>query len=198
MIIFIEGARAVGKTTLINRFMESCTDQRVEYYKFYFADHVKSLNLSRFDKDPALHYYSLGNIMTILEMNQRPQYKDKIWIFDRAIISAYVWAILRQRLSVTEARDEYANLLSSELFSNCKTIFVKVNGEGRESGRIKDLWDMVHSTSSEQGLMQHLLLDGESHLRNYKRGNDLIEITNDWTEDSIEQFKKACYFLIGQ
>ena len=183
---------------VINKFLETCTDPRVEYYKFYFANHVKSLNLSRFDKDPALHYYSLGNIMTILEMNQRPQYKDKIWIFDRAIISAYVWAILRERLSTTEALDEYNNLLSSELFSNCKTLYIKVNGDGKESGRVKDMWDMVHSTSAEQLLMDKLIYDGGFCLRNPRRGNAFIEITNNWDENSIEEFKKACYFLIGQ
>jgi predicted AAA+ superfamily ATPase len=89
MILFVEGARHCGKTFLINKFIENCNDPRLEYYKFYFADHIKTLDLVELDSDPSLHYFSLGNIMTIMEMNLRPEYRDKIWIFDRAIISAY-------------------------------------------------------------------------------------------------------------
>ena len=120
MILFIEGPRHSGKTYLIERFLEQNTDPRVEYYKFYFANHLKTLELQWQEDQPGLHYFSLGNIMTIMEMNLRPEYKDKIWIFDRAIISAYTWAILRNRLDIPRAKAEYLRLLDSELFTNCK------------------------------------------------------------------------------
>ena len=88
MILFIEGPRHSGKTYLINNFLSVCNDPRIEYYKFYFANHIKMLDLVKLDDSAALHYFSLGNIMTIMEMNLRPEYRDKIWIFDRAILSA--------------------------------------------------------------------------------------------------------------
>ena len=87
MILFIEGPRHSGKTYLINNFLSVCNDPRIEYYKFYFANHIKMLDLVKLDDSAALHYFSLGNIMTIMEMNLRPEYRDKIWIFDRAIFS---------------------------------------------------------------------------------------------------------------
>ena len=113
MILFVEGARHSGKTFLINKFVEDCNDPRVEYYKFYFANHIKTLDLVGLDSTPSLHYFSLGNIMTIMEMNLRPEYQDKIWIFDRAIISAYTWAILRNRLTRNAAELEFLKLLNT-------------------------------------------------------------------------------------
>ena len=67
MILFIEGPRHSGKTYLINNFLSVCNDPRIEYYKFYFANHIKMLDLVKLDDSAALHYFSLGNIMTIME-----------------------------------------------------------------------------------------------------------------------------------
>jgi len=99
-------------------------------------------------------------------------------------------------LSITEAKDECENLLSSDLFSNCSTVFINVNGEARESGRTKDMWDMAHSTSSEQGLMQMFNHFGKNDMDSVRRNNHFIEITNNWDESSVELFKKACYHII--
>ena len=120
MILFIEGPRHSGKTYLINNFLSVCNDPRIEYYKFYFANHIKMLDLVKLDDSAALHYFSLGNIMTIMEMNLRPEYRDKIWIFDRAILSANAWAILRGRLSIESAKSEYSKLVSSDVKGTIK------------------------------------------------------------------------------
>lgn len=202
MILFVEGPRTCGKTYLINELIESVNaevvknpdlgpfDFDIEYYKFYFANHIKLLNLQRFDNTPALHYFSLGNIMTILEMNQQPQNKDKIWVFDRAIISAYVWSVLRKRLTLTEASDEYLALLSSWLYGNCRTIMVNVDQdrstEDRE--RDKDMFGGIHSTTEEQDYFSHFLKIGQDNLSDLTRHNSIAIVTNRFDFQSVNDF----------
>ena len=196
MILFIEGPRHSGKTFLINRFLESCNNPNVEYYKFYFANHIKTLDLVGLDADPCLHYFSLGNIMTIMEMNQRPEYKDKIWIFDRAIVSAYTWAVLRKRLSPEKAEREFSTLLNTDLFSNCKTLVVTVAGQTADSNRDKDTWDGAHSTQEEQSLMANFLDLCPSQLNNEDKNNQTRVMINGFNEKSVESFIAGCYALL--
>ena len=197
MILFIEGPRHSGKTFLINKFLETCSDPRIEYYKFYFANHIKTLGLVGLDSDPSLHYFSLGNIMTIMEMNQRPEYKDKIWIFDRAIVSAYTWAVLRKRLPLDKAEQEFLTLLNTDLYSNSKTCVVAVAGQTADSDRSKDTWDGAHSTQEEQSLMAHFLEIGKPQLLNQQKNNQTSIVLNSFNETSVENFIAECYALLG-
>ena len=197
MILFIEGPRHSGKTFLINNFLKECSDPRLEYYKFYFANHVKTLDMVSDEKSPSLHYFSLGNIMTIMEMNLRPEYKDKIWIFDRAIISAYTWAILRNRLSRNAAELEFLKLINSDLYKNSKTLVVAVTGQTGDSGRVKDTWDGKHATFEEQQLMAKIIESGSSQLSNNDAGNQLSFIFNQFDELSVKLFKNECYRLLN-
>jgi len=197
MILFVEGARHSGKTFLINQFLEKYDDSRIEYYKFYFANHVKMLDLVELDATPALHYFSLGNIMTIMEMNLRPEYKDKIWIFDRAIISAYTWAILRKRLGRSQAELEFLKLINSDLYKNSKTLVVSVAGQTGDSSRIKDTWDGKHSTTEEQLLMASLIESGLKNLADTDKNNGLSFVFNQFDEASVNSFNQECCKLLG-
>jgi hypothetical protein len=197
MILFVEGPRGCGKTYLIDQFLEECKDPRLEYYKFYFANHVKWLGLAENDSDPSLHYFSLGNIMTILEMNQRPEYKDKIWIFDRALISAYTWAVLRKRLDLEAASVEYMKVLESELFTNCKTLYVTVDRQTGDSTRVKDTWDGAHSTFQETDCLSHFFGLGFDLIGSRERANDGTIIRNNFDQKSVDLFKSSCYQLLG-
>jgi thymidylate kinase len=214
MILFVEGPRSCGKTYLIENFLAKLKEQQkqypldpvffgVEYYKFYFANHIKTLGLQDLDATPALHYFSLGNIMSIMEMNLRPQYQGHTWIFDRAIISAYAWAVLRNRLTPNRARDEYRALLSSELYQNCKTIVIAVDRQTNDN-RGKDMFDGAHSTEEEYHQLGHFLDFGVEFLSNQHRNNSLSFITNTFNEttqrfndDSDVAFTAECYRLLG-
>lgn len=203
MILSIEGPRACGKTYLIENFIKSVNDPRIEYYKFYFADHIKTLGLQNLDNTPALHYFSLGNIMTIMEMNLRPEYQGKIWIFDRSIISAYAWAILRHRLTQVRAREEYKVLLNSDLYRNCKTIVINVNRQTNDN-RGKDIFDGAHSTEEEAHQLKQFIEVGRTLLDYRPWNNELSFITNTFNEttqrfndDSTVAFTAECYRILG-
>jgi hypothetical protein len=197
MILFVEGPRHSGKTYLIERFLEQNTDPRVEYYKFYFANHLKTLDLEWQEDQPGLHYFSLGNIMTIMEMNLRPQYSDKLWIFDRAIVSAYTWAILRNRLTKTRARQEYLKLVGSELFRNCNTIFILPEGQTGDAERQKDHWDGKVRTQDEIDLMSDFIQDGVYDLANTDRNNSIHLAKNTFDQASVNQFIQSCNLALG-
>jgi hypothetical protein len=197
MILFIEGPRHSGKTYLIEKFLEQNTDPRVEYYKFYFANHLKTLDLQWQEDQPGLHYFSLGNILTILEMNQREEYKDKIWLFDRAIISAYTWALLRKRLDLIRAREEYRKLLESNLYSNCKTVFIYTEGQTGDDNRKKDHWDGQVKTEDELDIMMDFLQDGMSDLVSSVRNNSLYFVKNDFDQVAVNEFIQSCNSALG-
>jgi hypothetical protein len=198
MILFIEGPRACGKTYLINDFLEVCNNPNVEYYKFYFADHIKTLSLTGLDKTPSLHYFSLGNIMTIMEMNLQPEYVDKIWIFDRAIISAYTWAILRGRLTKETAEAEYRALLKSDLFKNCKTLMITTDKQTKDTTRKKDIFDGAHTTIEEQQIMGSFIQLGLPFLASTDRNNGLGIVINQFDDSSINSFNQECQRLLGE
>lgn len=201
MILFIEGPRACGKTYLINELIASLdvdSNKNIEYYKFYFANHIKLLNLQHINNSPSLHYFSLGNIMTILEMNLHPEYKDKIWIFDRAIISAYAWAILMGRMSKVDAYREYSLLLESDLYANCKTLVVGIN-ESRadyDISRNKDIFDGVHSTEEEMYQLANLVELGKPFLSDQAKNNSLSLISNTFDQNSRDLFIYECKKLL--
>jgi len=197
MILFVEGPRHSGKTHLIKQFISQCSDPRVEYYKFYFANHLKALQLEWQEDQPGLHYFSLGNILTILEMNQREAYHDRIWIFDRAIISAYAWAILRGRLTHDRAHSEAHKLLSSALYRNCKTIFVAADGQTDDNTRKKDHWDATVKTEDESYLMLDLIQNNLYDISDLNRGNGFYSIKNTFDQVAVTFFIESCNSALG-
>lgn len=186
MITYIEGPRNCGKTFLLTKYFDRTEFKgKIEYYKFYFANHFKTLGLEWIEDSPALHYFSLGNIMTIMEMNVEKKLQKPI-VFDRAIISAYTWAILRKRLSKEKASEEFIKLISSPLFVNSKTVVIRHNTLG-SSNRIKDSWDNLDN-SEEWKIMSELIDLGKTHLSDKERNNELVFIDNDFNENSISNF----------
>ena len=196
MIILIEGPRHSGKTFLIQNFLSINKNENLEYYKFYFANHVKELGLSKLDSEKSLHYLSLGNILTILEMNKS---YEKIKIFDRSILSAYTWAILQKRLSKKEAIEEFKRVIGSSLFCNCRHLVIEVEGETKDKIREKDdLWKALHHTQTELEIMNELIEIGYSELTDQTKGNYLIKIKNNFDYESANIFNSACNSFINQ
>jgi hypothetical protein len=132
-----------------------------------------------------------------MEMNLRPEYTDKIWIFDRAIISAYTWAILRKRLGRSKAELEFLKLVSSDLYKNSKTLVVSVAGQTGDSSRVKDTWDGKHSTVEEQQLMANLIESGLRELADTDKNNGISFVFNHFDQASVVSFNNECCKLLG-
>ena len=120
MIILIEGHRHSGKTFLMEKFFEENKDPKIHYYKFQFAKYIESLGLRDQEDGPGVHYFSIANVLTILELNQSIL-KDQVIVFDRCIFSAYVWSIYRERMDNERLTNEFRKILNS--WDNTSRIF---------------------------------------------------------------------------
>lgn len=187
MIVMIEGPRSVGKTTLLSSFLEKNEDPNVIYYKFLFAKYIDQFNMRDQEAGPGMHYFSLGNILSIFELNQT-LFKDKVILFDRCIHSAYVWAMYRERLEREKLLREYSKILNSELYTNCSTFYVNRRTQVDVKKRDKDLFDSFESYEKESGLFDELIDLNIKPIIDGSKGNHYVKFINDFNEESIRDF----------
>jgi thymidylate kinase len=191
----IEGPRSVGKTTLLSSFLEKNQDPNVIYYKFLFAKYIDQFNMRDQETGPGMHYFSLGNILSIFELNQT-LFKDKIILFDRCIHSAYVWALYRERLGREKLISEYSKILSSELYTNCSTFYIERREKINVKKRGKDLFDGFESYEKESSLFEELIDSNIKPISDATRGNHYVRFINDFNEESIRDFNLVFSDLI--
>lgn len=195
MIVSIEGPRSVGKSYLLNSFLERNNDPNVIYYKFFFAKYIDQFDMKDQETGPGMHYFSLGNILSIFELNQT-LFKDKIILFDRCIHSAYVWALYRNRLPKEKLLNEYSLILDSELYANCSTLYVDRHDSIQVKTRGKDLFDNFESYEKEADLFNELLDKNCDKLADHAKGNRFIKFINGFNENSISNFAEVLNDLI--
>ena len=187
MIITIEGARHSGKTYLLNKFFEQNSNPRFKYYKWFLVDWLKILNLESREQRADVHYLSIGNILTIFDQMHKD--KETILVFDRSLITAYAWAILRQRLTESRAQEELKLVLSSEVYKNIITIVIDPNPLYVKSNeRHKDLFDSLSLFKDEYDVIDKLTLYNRPALSDPKLGNRFIQFNNEFDQVSIDSF----------
>ena len=191
MIIFIEGCRNVGKTTLLSKFFEQNTNPNVIYYKFYFAKYIEEFGITKYDDGPGVHYFSIANVLTILELN-KTLFKDKVLIFDRSIFSAYTWSILRKRMDKQSLLDEFEKILNSQLYGDCALMFLDKpeSISSNKSNRQKDYFDQFESYYKEKIIFKELFDRFGELINNPKKNNYFIEFENNFDNESIVKFIK--------
>lgn len=188
MIIILEGPRNSGKSFLLNEFFKQNTDPNIEYYKWFLGDWIKTLGLQNREQRGDVHYLSVGNILTIFDLMK--DRNDKIIVFDRALITAYVWANLRGRISKPQCDDELERILKSDSYQNIRTIYINPNPSLIETKdtREKDFWDNLHTAKEEYTAYDDILLEQRHHLNDKKKKNYFYEFYNEYNTQSIESF----------
>jgi thymidylate kinase len=187
MIILIEGHRHSGKTFLMEKFFEENKDPKIHYYKFQFAKYIESLGLRDQEDGPGVHYFSIANVLTILELNQSIL-KDQVIVFDRCIFSAYVWSIYRERMDKDRLTNEFRKILNSELWQNCKILYVSRPTEINTEVREKDYFENFENLESEKNLFDKLFSEFIEIITNDKLNNGLIRFKNNFDQLSEERF----------
>lgn len=195
MIVSIEGPRNTGKSYLLNSFFEQNKNPDVIYYKFLFAKYIDQFGMRDQEAGPGMHYFSLGNILSIFELNQT-LFKDKIILFDRCIHSAYVWAIYRERLGREKLLTEYSKILNSELYTDCSTFYINRRDSIKTDKRGKDLFDNFESHEKELILFDELLESNIKPISDANRGNHYVKFINDFNDESITDFSYVLGDLI--
>ena len=187
MIILIEGHRHSGKTFLMEKFFEENKDPKIHYYKFQFAKYIESLGLRDQEDGPGVHYFSIANVLTILELNQSIL-KDQVIVFDRCIFSAYVWSIYRERMDKDRLANEFRKILNSELWQNCKILYVSRPTEITTEVREKDYFENFENLESEKNLFDKLFSEFIEVITDDKLNNGLIRFKNNFDQLSEERF----------
>ena len=187
MIILIEGHRHSGKTFLMEKFFEENKDPKIHYYKFQFAKYIESLGLRDQEDGPGVHYFSIANVLTILELNQSIL-KDQVIVFDRCIFSAYVWSIYRERMDKDRLANEFRKILNSELWQNCKILYVSRPTEINTEVREKDYFENFENLESEKNLFDKLFSEFIEVITDDKLNNSLIRFKNNFDQLSEERF----------
>jgi hypothetical protein len=197
MILIIEGSRHSGKTFLIDKFFEQNTDPNVHYYKFQFAKYIEDLGIRDQETGPGVHYFSISNVMTIFELNQT-LLKDKILVFDRAIFSAYVWSIYRNRMDKNRLLDEFGKLLLSELYNNVTVVYVNrednVVTEKREE---KDYFGNFENADAEKKIFEEIFGQFENLILDQDKRNNFTRFTNHFNSESSDAFNLLLTGLIN-
>jgi thymidylate kinase len=195
-LILIEGHRHSGKTYLIEKFIEQNKDPRVHYYKFQFAKYIDELGMRDQDTGAGVHYFSIANVLTILELNQSLM-SDKILIFDRCIFSAYVWSIYRERMDTYRLLDEFKRILNSPLYQNVKVVYVNRNEEINVDKREKDYFSNFENADKEKELFERIFSEFMPQIIDLDKNNEFNRITNHFNEESSVQFNQILTGLIN-
>ncbi len=188
MIIFIEGTRHSGKTYLLNQLIKKHgAELNLFYYKFYLADEYSAIVKDWDKSDSGIHYFSMGNIMTILDLHEH--FPEKIFVFDRAHITAATWATIWNRIEFNQAQSELYGLIKRPGYQNCKTIMIDAPDEFKQDqARKKDLWDGLVSANEEKLLMLNLIQDAPFRFKDGRDGNSFDQFTNNFTAESVDEF----------
>jgi len=188
MIVLCEGPRGAGKSHLIDNFFAQNNDDRFMYYKWDFASLVETLGLE--EKGEVIHYFSLANILTILEMGNTI-FKDKVLILDRSIFSAYVWALYRKRLIRHELITEFMKILDSQLYSNCKLVYItRDDGISDFNRGNKDIFDKYENYNLEKQEFDKLFSMFSEYIDKREAGNSNIIFNNMFNTKSQYEFNK--------
>lgn len=188
MIIFIEGPRHTGKTHLIDSFFKKNKNPNIIYYKFAFAKYIEDLEMKDQETGPGVHYFSIANVMTILELN-KTILKDKILVFDRSIFSAYVWSIYRKRMDENRLLNEFEKILISELYQNCALVYLTRKKEVFLDKRDKnDYFGNFENYEAESEIFKQVLSRTKKYYINLARGNQYSEFINEFDESSVDRF----------
>jgi hypothetical protein len=196
-IVMIEGCRHSGKTHLINDFFAQNKNPNVIYYKFKFAKYIEDFGMRDQESGPGVHYFSIGNILTILELNET-LLKDKIVIFDRCIYSAYVWSVYRNRLDHDKLYQEFRKILASPLYSKCTLLYVDRDPKVKTQKREKDYFGNFEDLNREKEIFGEILDQYRPQASDSTRGNSFLEFTNNFDDASAVRFCQLMNELVKQ
>lgn len=196
-IIMIEGPRHVGKSFLIDRFFEQNKNPNVYYYKFKFAKYIDELQLRDQETGPGVHYFSIANVLTILELN-KTLFKDKILIFDRCIFSAYVWSIYRERMECSRLLNEFKIILDGTLYQNVKLFYIEREESISLPKREKDYFGNFENMDREKELFEKIFLEFNQQVNDSSRHNQFNRMINTFNDESSMEFNRLLNNLINK
>ena len=163
MIYLIEGARNSGKTFISSLF--SMND-----YKFPFTQWFGDLKYE--DSSTNVHDFAVGKEIMLLDLNKKGFIKEMIC--DRGILTVFVWAVLSNRISESEASNQMSLCIKDGLLDDVKILYVKGRNPNPTS-RDKDFWDHRENEGDKERLLYGSFIN---MIKNSGRKIEIIEVEN--------------------
>lgn len=197
MIILIEGPRGAGKSHLVNEFFRQNNNKRFLYYKFDFSNWIKKLKIENLEPEPEIHYFSISNILTIFDL-ALGEFKDKIIVMDRSILSAYVWSIYRDRVNNFKLLKELDIIMKHEVLKDSKIVFVTKSDDYRVVAKRenKDIFDKFEDYDQELNIYQNVI--DMTGIEYEELGGNLISFKNKFNQDSQLDFNNLLNNLVDK
>lgn len=189
MIVMIEGPRHCGKTYLLENFFRTNADPTIMYYKFAFAKYIDDLGMRDQETGAGVHYFSIANVMTILELN-KTVFKDKLLVFDRSIFSAYVWSIYRKRMDQDRLLSEFRKILASDLYQDCCVINIDRINSAKVLKREKDFFGNFEDYTKERSIFEMVYDEMTENIMNTGKNTSLIRFINQFNDESLGYFNE--------
>ena len=194
MLILIEGPRGAGKSHLVDNYFAQNKNENIIYFKWGFTGWVKTLGLEEDNK--TMHYFSLGNILTVLEIGAT-LFKDKHLILDRSLFSTYVWALYRKRLLKLELINELNHILESPLYKKCHVLYINKDDNAKIKRRgEKDMFDKFENYSMERSCYDEVFRIFHKSL--ISDTNNLTHFTNHFDKLSQIEFNNLINSLVDK
>lgn len=135
MIIYVEGARNVGKTYMLNSIKNKID---LTQYKFPFVDFYNEYNSdnNKSNSDVELFYTTIGYDLTLLDLVQKQIIKENI-IVDRGILSNIIFGIQSKRIDL-DTGIKWWNYLYTKYSDVFKIVYLY--SDINEDNRNKDMW----------------------------------------------------------
>jgi thymidylate kinase len=168
----------------------------VIYYKFKFAKYIDELGMRDQEDGPGVHYFSISNILTILELN-RTLFKDKVIVFDRSIYSAYVWSIYRRRMKKDRLMREFRKVLESDLYQDCVLFYLTRGVDIKEEKREKDYFGNFEDYEAEKKTFDEVIGSNADVVTSIKKKNLTCFFENGFNEESETAFNQKIYDCIN-
>lgn len=169
MLYLIEGARNTGKTYIASFF-------NLPRYKFPFTHWFGCMGYA--DSSQNTHDFALGKEIMLMDLNKMGYIESMF--SDRGIVTVFVWAILSNRISETEALRQFSLTIHSDLYRDVKIIWVKGKNPDT-SDRKKDFWDGYDGRGQQEALLYNAFMS-----RLIEIGVD-VEIVENTFDDKVEQ-----------
>jgi thymidylate kinase len=171
----------------MEEFFKQNQNPNVLYYKFAFAKYIEELGMRDQETGPGVHYFSIANVLTILELNKEIL-KDKVIVFDRSIFSAYVWSIYRERMDKQRLLNEFEKVLNSDLYQNCALVYLTRKEMETPEKRDKDYFGNFENYDAEKKVFEEVLEMASQYTSDSSKRNFNIMYLNNFDTKSVALF----------
>lgn len=173
-IIFIEGARNIGKTYLIDKLTKGILSYKFPFAKYFnesFTKDISDTNKKELNSKRELYYLTLGYDITILDLAKNGLISQDL-IVDRGMLSNIIFGIQSGRISITEGMQAW-EWLCTEYGDIFEIVYIKT--KLNDDKRNKDMWD-IYDQAETMSLYETFIEAANTHIYTFENKFDINSV----------------------